>query len=75
MQQWTSLEQSSTNQQKDISCFSNFSNWLGTQDEVISTLYRFNTDENYRSKAILDYIVRKESFTPDKIPLLFVYTR
>lgn len=29
----------------------------------------------YKSKPIIDYIMRKESFTPEKIPLLFVYSR
>lgn len=37
-------------------------------------LLTFTTNTNYRSMAILDYIIRRETFLTDKIPLLFVYT-
>lgn len=33
------------------------------------------TEGGYRSKAVLDYILRKDSFGSEKVPLLFVYNR
>jgi hypothetical protein len=42
--------------------------------ELTPTRYEFTTAVDYKSKPVIDYIIRKETFTPEKIPLLFVYT-
>ena len=42
--------------------------------ELNPTHYEFTTALDYKSKPVIDYIIRKETFTPEKIPLLFVYT-
>ena len=43
--------------------------------KMISDLeYKFETTEGYKSKPIIDYVLRTETFSQEKIPLFFIYT-
>ena len=34
----------------------------------------FKTVQGYKSKPIVDYVIRTDTFSPEKIPLLFIYS-
>jgi hypothetical protein len=41
--------------------------------QINNVEYSFETTDGYKSKPLIDYVIRTDTFNQDKVPLLFIY--